>query len=64
MDFAFVQSKMRLFISEQDRLQQAQSCFSFLVAKKHQKISQGTRVGLNAGWEVTEPTFVLVLGAD
>lgn len=62
MGFAFVQSKMRLFISEQDRLQQAQVCFSFLVDKKPQKTLLDAGVWLNAGWQVTEPTSVLVLG--
>lgn len=64
MDFAFVQSKMRLFISEQDRLQQAQACFGFLVARKPQETFLGAGVWLNAGWQVPEPTSVLVLGAD
>lgn len=43
MDFAFIQSKMRLFIREQDGLQRAQTCFSFLVAKKPPKNLTGCR---------------------
>lgn len=51
-------------MNEQDWLQQAQVCFSFLAAKKPHKTLLGAGVWMSAGWQVTEPTSVLVLGAD